>query len=213
MKENHVRTRLAIKTHAIMERWFPERRVFLKSENDTRFIRLKSETQFLAFMGVSVVVAWGIVATAIVLMDSIGASNFRDQARRDQLMFQYRLNALSAERDERAVEAMVAQERFNTALAQISSMQSELLASETRRLELETGIDVIQTTLRSTMKARDTARRKVADLEAQTTETAQIAMAAAPAPLNLTSEALDRLTAFTGIHMRALVEAGLHVSG
>ncbi|MAY85641.1 MAG: peptidase M23 [Pseudooceanicola sp.] len=185
-----MRTRLAIKTHAIMERWFPERRVFLKSENDTRFIRLKSETQFLAFMGVSVVVAWGIVATAIVLMDSIGASNFRDQARRDQLMFQYRLNALSAERDERAVEAMVAQERFNTALAQISSMQSELLASETRRLELETGIDVIQTTLRSTMKARDTARRKVADLEAQTTETAQIAMAAAPAPLNLMSEAL-----------------------
>ena len=30
---------------------------------------------------------------------------------------------------------------------------------------------------------------------------------------DLTSEALDRLTAFTGIHMRALVEAGLHVSG
>ncbi len=37
-------------------------------------------------------------------------------------------------------------------------MQSALLESEDRRKELETGIDVIQTTLRRTMKERDAAR-------------------------------------------------------
>ena len=45
-------------------------------------------------------------------------------------------------------------------------MQSELLASETRRRELETGIEVIQTTLRRTMKDRDTARAEAQELAA-----------------------------------------------
>ena len=40
-------------------------------------------------------------------------------------------------------------------------MQSSLLASEDRRKELETGIEVIQTTLRRTMSERDDARRTV----------------------------------------------------
>ena len=112
-----------------MERYFPERRLFLKSDTDTRFIRLRPSTQLFAYMGASVVVAWAIVATAILLMDSIGSGNFREQAKRDQRTYQERLNAMSAERDIRAEEALAAQQRFNAALTQISNMQSELLAS------------------------------------------------------------------------------------
>jgi len=191
-----VRTRLAIKIHAVVERWFPERRLFLKSETDTRFIRLKPETQLLAYFGVTVVVAWAIVATAIVLMDSIGASNFREQARRDQRNFEERLNALSFERDARAGEALAAQERFNAALAQISLMQSELLSSETRRNELETGIDVIQSTLRDTMKDREAARTELAELRKETAEANLATVASAqPAPLNFMSEALEQTAA------------------
>ena len=72
-----VRTRLAIKFHAFLERYFPERRVFLRSDNDTRFIRLKPGSQLIAFVGVSAVVAWTIIATAVLLKDSIGPGNFR----------------------------------------------------------------------------------------------------------------------------------------
>ena len=43
-------------------------------------------------------------------------------------------------------------------------MQTELLTSETRRRELETGIEVIQSTLRRTMKDRDSARNEAAQL-------------------------------------------------
>ena len=188
-----MRTRLAIKTHALLERLFPERRLFLKSETDTRFIRLKSETQLFAYLGVSVVVGWATIATAVLLMDSIGSSNFRDQAIRDQKNFEERLNVLSAERDARAVEARAAQERFNTALKQISAMQTELLASETRRHEAETGIDVIQSTLRDTIRERETARGQLADLREQTAGTAALAAAAesAPLPLSLMSEVLE----------------------
>ncbi|MEQ8897945.1 MAG: DUF5930 domain-containing protein [Roseovarius sp.] len=159
-----MRTRLAIKFHAILERYFPERRVFLRSDSDTRFIRLKPGSQLVAFLGVSAVVAWTIIATAVLLMDSIGSGNFREQAKRDQRTYEARLNALEAERNTRAEEAAAAQQRFNSALKQISTMQSDLLASETRRRELETGIEVIQSTLRRTMKERDAAREESAEL-------------------------------------------------
>lgn len=161
-----MRTRIAIKFHALLERHFPERRVFLRSDNDTRFIRLRPESQLIAFIGASAIVAWAIIATAILLMDSIGAGNFREQAKREQRTYESRLNSLSSERDKRAEEAVAAQERFNSALEQISVMQSELLASEIRRQELETGIDVIQATLRRTMKERETARKEATDLAA-----------------------------------------------
>ena len=121
--------------------------------------------QLAGFLGSSAIVAWAIIATAILLMDSIGSGNFREQAKRDQRTYEARLNFLAGERDTRAEEALAAQSRFNSALEQISSMQSELLASETRRRELETGIEVIQTTLRRTMKERDKARKAVDDIK------------------------------------------------
>ncbi|WP_170523321.1 DUF5930 domain-containing protein [Ruegeria arenilitoris] len=188
-----MRTRLAIKLHSLLERHFPERRVFLKSDNDTRFIRLSSETQIVAALGVSIMVGWTAVATAILLMDSIGSGNFREQAKRDQATYQERLNILSQERDARAQEALAAHARFNSALQQISAMQSELLESENRRRELETGIEVIQTTLRSTMKQREEARAQLAELQ-EKSDGASVAMfaSAAPAQIEFMADALTR---------------------
>ncbi|WP_170782604.1 DUF5930 domain-containing protein [Ruegeria lacuscaerulensis] len=188
-----MRTRLAIKLHSLLERHLPERRVFLKSDNDTRFIRLSSETQVAAVAGVALIVGWTAVATAILLMDSIGSGNFRDQAKRDQATYQERLNVLSAERDMRAAEALLAQDRFNAALQQISAMQSELLASENRRRELETGIEVIQTTLRATMKQREDARLELAQLKQEGgADAAYMASASDPAQMDFMTQALAR---------------------
>nr|WP_174826057.1 M23 family metallopeptidase [Ruegeria arenilitoris] len=184
---------MAIKLHSLLERHFPERRVFLKSDNDTRFIRLSSETQVAAVAGVSVIVGWTAVATAILLMDSIGSGNFREQAKRDQATYQERLNILSTERDARAQEALTAQDRFNAALKQISAMQSELLASENRRRELETGIEVIQTTLRATMKQREEARTELANVQVEAGEGDMYVTAlASPEQMTFMTEALVR---------------------
>ena len=161
-----MRSRLTKRIHGILERFFPERRLFLRSDTETRFIRLTSETQLVGWTGSIIVVAWTIIATAILLMDSIGAGNFRAQAQRDQLTYEQRLNVLSSERDARAMEALAAQERFNSALQQISIMQSELLTTEEKRRELETGMEVVQATLRNTMRAREEARAEVAALSA-----------------------------------------------
>jgi murein DD-endopeptidase MepM/ murein hydrolase activator NlpD len=179
----------------MLEKHFPERRVFLKSDADTRFIRLRSETQFFAAIGATLVVGWTIIATAIVLMDSIGAGNFREQAKRDQTTYQARLNDLSTQRDKRTAEALAAQERFNAALDQISTMQYEILASETRRHELETGIEVIQSTLRDTMIDREAAREELALLQGQSGADAATSMLVskdAGAPVDFLADALAR---------------------
>jgi len=155
-----VLTRFAYRINATLERYIPEQRLFLKSDTDTRFIRLRPTTQLIAMTGGAMFVAWTIVATAVLMMDSIGAGSSREQSQRQQAMYEERLNALSGDRDLRAEEAARAQERFNLALAQVAQMQSRLLASEDRRRELETGIEVIQSTLRRTIVERDEARAR-----------------------------------------------------
>ncbi len=187
-----MRTRLGIRMHGFLERRFPERRVFLKSDSDTRFVRLSSEIQLCVAAGVTLFVGWSFVATSVVLIDSIGAGNYREQAKRDQTTYRARLNAISDERDARASESLAAQGRFTAALKQISAMQSELLASETRRRELETGIEVIQTTLRKTMSERETARRTLEQLKesTQADSAAQLAAATAPQQMDFVAMAL-----------------------
>ncbi|WP_425038833.1 DUF5930 domain-containing protein [Primorskyibacter sp. S187A] len=157
--------RLAQNFHVALERHFPERRVFLRSDTDTRFIRLKPGTQLIAFTGTALIVAWSIIATSILLMDSIGAGNFREQAKREQNTYMQRLNALSEERDAYAADAIAAQERFNSALERISVMQSELLSAETRARELKTGLEVVQTTLRDVMGEKKETRAQLAELQ------------------------------------------------
>jgi murein DD-endopeptidase MepM/ murein hydrolase activator NlpD len=150
-----------------LEHAFPERRLFLRSDTETRFIRLTSANQLVGLLGSALLVGWAIIASAIILMDSIGSGNAREQARRDKALYETRLNELATARDERASEALMAQQRFNAALEQISRMQSALLASEDRREELESGIEVVQATLRTSLRERDAARRTATELTAQ----------------------------------------------
>jgi murein DD-endopeptidase MepM/ murein hydrolase activator NlpD len=191
-----VRTRLAIKLHGILEHFFPERRLFLRSDTDTRFIRLKSSTQAIAFGGASLVIAWCIVATAVLLMDSIGSGNFREQAKRDLETYQLRLNILSEERDARAAEAMAAQERFNSALEQVSIMQSQLLDAETSKVELETGLEVVQLKLRNVIRERETVRTELATLHSDI-EDGGTALASAGSVDNTTLDFLSSALART----------------
>ena len=147
--------------------------MFLRSDTDTKFIRLAPSTQLLGWVGSTAIFAWAIIATAVLLMDNIGSGNVREQVKREQIAYETRLNSLSVERDIRAKEAESARERFNVALEQISEMQSALLASEDRRAELEKGIDVIQSTLRHTMIDRDKARVETAQLSLELNGTPQ----------------------------------------
>ncbi|ARE42031.1 Peptidase, M23/M37 family [Rhodovulum sp. P5] len=165
--------RLIHRFDVALGRYIPEQRLFLRSEDSTRFVRLTPSSIFLIGSGAAVLVAWAMISSALLLMDGIGAGNLREQARRDQALYDTRINALAEERDRRVEEVLAAQERFSLAMAEVSKMQSALLASEERRRELETGIEVVQKTLRRTLAERDQARAAQAQLVAKIEGTEQ----------------------------------------
>lgn len=146
--------RIATRLNAALERFLPEQRLFLRSDGGTRFVRLRPVTQLAAMGGTALVFGWTIIASSILVIDAVSTGNARDQVARSQAAFEERLAALAAERDSRAAEAAAAQQRFAVALEQVSTMQSQLLASEERRRELETGIGVVQATLQEALAAR-----------------------------------------------------------
>ncbi|MFD0980832.1 DUF5930 domain-containing protein [Tropicimonas aquimaris] len=192
-----MRTRLNDRIHNFFERWFPEQRLFLRSDDKTRFIRLRPGTQALALFGSAATIGWAIIASSVLLMDSIGAGNIREQAGRDRALYEERLNELSLAREAAEAQALAAHERFNAALEQVSAMQSQLLTSESRRHELETGIGVVQTALRRTINERDQAREEkeavVAVLEGRAeSESEKASLAEVDATLDFLNAALER---------------------
>ncbi len=157
-----------------LEKTFPERRLFLRSDAETRYLRITPASQLIAVGGSAALIGWTIMATAIIFMDALGAGSLREQALREQQVYEDRLNALSESRDASALELSAAHDRFATALSEVSAMQARLLQSEERRKELETGLDVTQAKLRNALKERDAARadhQEVAALLAAETET------------------------------------------
>jgi murein DD-endopeptidase MepM/ murein hydrolase activator NlpD len=148
-----------------LERILPEQRLFLKSDSATRFVRLRPLTQASVLAIGAGVFVWSMAATSMLFIDGISSGGAEQNDKVAKLAFERRLDALSQERDARAAEALAAQDRFQTALEQVSKMQSTLLASEERKRELETGIGVIQATLRRTMDERDKARLALAKAE------------------------------------------------
>lgn len=167
MGHSDVNTRLTNRIHAALEQYLPEQRLFLKSDQGMRYVRLKPTTQAIMIAGSSLFVGWTVIVTSIFLIDAISAGGVRDQAERTQLAYQDRLNQMSQERDVRASEAQASQARFSVAMNEVSDMQSRLLASEERRRELETGVEVIQTTLRRVMTERDESRDQTSQLLAE----------------------------------------------
>ncbi|MTH65754.1 M23 family metallopeptidase [Paracoccus shanxieyensis] len=189
--------RITHSLNSVLERWLPEQRLFLKSDDTTRFVRLSPSTQLVALGGTAVVFGWAIIASSILAIDAVTAHGTRDQSRRSQDAFEQRLTDLSAERDSRAAEAVAAQARFATALNQVSSMQSQLLDSEARRRELETGMGVVQSSLQSAIKERNLANQQMAAAGQETpaARTAELQAALDIVSNELSKSAKDRADA------------------
>jgi len=165
-----VRQRITQRIDRFWSRYFPERRVFLKSDEDTRFIRLRPSVQASVFFVLASLLAWVIIATSILVMDNIGAGNFREQALRDQESYQQRLQYMSQERDIRAEEATKAQRRFDEALEQVSIMQSELLDADLKRRELIAALETTQTKMRRVLQDSNAAKQELSILKSDNPE-------------------------------------------
>lgn len=149
-----------------LERYLPEKRLFLRSDTTTRFVRLRPAAQAVILGGAVGYAAWSLIATSILFFGLFGANDLREVAAREQIYFEERLTELSAQRDRSATEAVAAHQRYAEAMERVAAMQELVLNAEERNAELERGIDALQASLRTVMDERDAARTRVAEFEA-----------------------------------------------
>ena len=158
--------RLRSRVNAALAGRIPERTALLSAGGTTRRLRLSPMVQLAALLGAGAFVAWSAIATAIAFV-SIAAPERGELSASERERYETRLDEIGRERDMRAWEAAAAQRRLTSTLEQVSSMQTDLLDRETRERELETGIGVIQATLRGAMKERERAERELEELVAR----------------------------------------------
>lgn len=154
--------------HAL-ERYLPEKRLFLRSENSTRFVRLRPVSQAVILTGTISYMAWSLVATSILFFEVVGSNDMRASAQREQMYFETRLNDIAAQRDQSDAEAQAAHNRYGEAMDRVATMQGQILSSEQRIMELTQGIDTLQSNLRSLLDQRNAAMTRLAELESADT--------------------------------------------
>ncbi|WP_245902470.1 DUF5930 domain-containing protein [Pararhodobacter marinus] len=152
--------------NAALERYLPERRLFLRSETSTRFVRLKPAAQAVILTGTVGYMAWSLVATSILFFEILGSNDLRENTRREQTYFETRLNDMAAQRDRALAEAQQSHARFGEAMDRVAHMQATLMEGEQRNAELARGIDALQATLSGALDERDDALSRLAELEA-----------------------------------------------
>ncbi|MCA2010693.1 DUF5930 domain-containing protein [Cereibacter sphaeroides] len=152
--------------NAALERYLPEKRLFLRSETNTRFVRLRPVSQAVILTGTVSYMAWSLVASSIMFFEVVGSSDLRENTRREQSYFETRLNDMADQRDRALAEAQAAHTRYGEAMDRVAHMQTAIMEGEQRNAELTRGIDALQTTLSGTLDERDEAISRVAELEA-----------------------------------------------
>ena len=144
----------------LLERNVPEQRIYIRSNRTTRYVRLSPLQQTCLLVGVAASLCWLIIASVSLSIKSIEAQSAEDQHFVMQQAYETRLAQLAAERDQRAKEAQTAQERYYSALRQVSDQQEGFLSLEEERRELGRGLKIMQRKLQEAVKARDEAQTR-----------------------------------------------------
>ncbi|MBC6443154.1 MAG: peptidoglycan DD-metalloendopeptidase family protein [Rhodobacteraceae bacterium] len=150
--------RFVMRLNTALSRYFPEQRVYLRTDRMTRYFRATPLFQVWAGGMISVLVVWMLIATSALMMNRISTQSENTRADVLQRTYETRLAELFAKLDQRTLEAQTAQQRFYVALEQISMQQSESLQAEEERRELETGLMIMQEKLQKAMAERDAAQ-------------------------------------------------------
>jgi murein DD-endopeptidase MepM/ murein hydrolase activator NlpD len=150
-----------------LDKYLPEQRIYIRTDKSTRFLTLKPKSQLLIGIVATASFSWLMIATAILGFQMLETRSDGRRAEDQKQAYEMRINALSAERDNRALEAQAAQEQFYVALNQISQQQTDLLEAEEQRRELATGLKIMQTKLQDAVKSRDAAIKNSDNLLAE----------------------------------------------
>lgn len=165
-----------------------EKRVYLKSGEETRFVRLGARDQVLAWVGGFLLVSWTVAATALLTVQFVQGNASREQAAEDRAVYETRITALAAERDRRHKEALAAQEQFATLLSQLSSLQDRIFEAELTAAEKTDETQSLMRRLRTAQTALDNTSRQLA----------AVSDASAPVPAGMPDATLAVMTEALG---------------
>jgi len=163
----------------LLHRLFPEKRIFVKSDRGTRFVRLGPRQHLLAGGAVAALVVWSFAATALVVMDLLHGAGAREQALSERMAFESRIEALAAERDRHRLAALDAQDRYTAAVAELAALQDRLIDADLRQSDLQAGRDALRRLLAEARADATAARSRLAALADDAMPGAQIAALAA----------------------------------
>ena len=144
----------------ILGKHVPEQRIYLRSDNTTRYVRLSPLIQTIMGTTFALAFCWTIVSSVALAVQAISANSEKEQATVLQDAYEQRLTQLASERDQRSLEAQTSLDRFYIALRQVSAQQSDLLELEEERRELGKGLKIMQRKLQDAVKSRDLAEKR-----------------------------------------------------
>lgn len=183
----------------LLRRAFPEKRIFVKSESGTRFVRLGPRQHLLAGAAILALVSWSVVATTYLVIDVVKGAGAHQAVATEKALYERRIQDLADERDRQRAAALEAQHSYDEALGEVSGFQDRIFASDMRIRELEQTTAALQRLLKQSMGERDSAEAKLAVVDSGNAASAldelERRRAEAEKTAALLTDALDRTSA------------------
>lgn len=149
---------------SLLQRAFPEKRIFVKSDSGTRFVRIRPRHQLLAGVALSALVAWSAAATALLVVDIVKGGGDATALQNEQAVYERRIGDLAEERDAHRMAALEVERSHAEALAELSGFQDRIFEADLRIRELEQNAAALQRLLKQAMADRDAAATRLAEL-------------------------------------------------
>lgn len=149
---------------SLLQRAFPEKRIFIKSDSGTRFVRIRPRHQLLAGVALSALVAWSAAATALLVVDIVKGGGDATALQNEQAVYEQRIGDLAEERDAHRMAALEVERSHAEALAELSGFQDRIFEADLRIRELEQNAAALQRLLKQAMADRDAAASRLAEL-------------------------------------------------
>ncbi|WP_424989732.1 DUF5930 domain-containing protein [Fluviibacterium sp. S390] len=159
-------TRTSSDRQSLLHRIFPEKRIFVKSDKGTRFVRLGPRHHLVALLGGTAIVLWSVTATSFLVIDLVKGSGERQQIAQEKAVYESRLNAMAEERDTYRLAALEAQANFTRALDEIGNFQDTIFDSALSRQEFAARQDALRRLLRDSLTERDLLQARLDTLSA-----------------------------------------------
>lgn len=150
----------------LLSRLFPEKRIFVKSNEGTRFFRIGPRQHLLAGIGAFALVTWSVAATSFLVFELVQGGQ-RDAATGERMAYEQRVEDLAAQRDAQRVAALEAQVAYEGAISELGAYQDRVLNAELRIGELERSRGALQRILRTSTVDLKAAQDRLAVLAQQ----------------------------------------------